>query len=125
MGSVRVVRGSEIHAGPATEGLDRYLAEVDELVTVGGARSAPHTMSGWHHHGDHTTCVYVVQGQVRIEWGPGGREGVDLSSGDFYVISPNTIHREGNPGSEEDEYLGFWVGSGTIAVNVEGPEPEG
>jgi uncharacterized RmlC-like cupin family protein len=122
MGSVQVVRGRETHAGPPTEGLDRFLAEVDEHVTVGGARSAPQSMSGWHHHGDHTTCVYVVKGQVRIEWGPGGAESAELSGGDFYVVAPNTVHREGNPGSEEDEYLGFWVGTGPIAVNVDGPE---
>lgn len=125
MGSVQVVRGTETHAGPPTEGLYRFVAEVGEGVTVGGARGAPHTMAGWHHHGDHSACVYVVRGQVRIEWGPGGRESADLHSGDFYVVAPNTIHREGNPGSEEDEYLGFFVGSGTIAVNVDGPEPEG
>lgn len=125
MGSVRAVRGSEITVGPVTEGMTRKVAEVDDLVTLGVARNAPQTSSGWHHHADHTTCVYVVKGQVRVEWGPGGHESVDLSSGDFYVISPNTIHREGNPGSEEQEYVGFYVGSGPKVVNVDEAEPEG
>ncbi len=122
MSAVRAVRARETHAGPATEGLERFLAEIDERLTAGGARSAPQTMSDWHHHGDHTACVYVVKGQVRVEWGAGGGESVELSAGDFYVVPPNTVHREGNPGTSEDEYLGFWIGSGPIAVNVDGPE---
>lgn len=68
--------------------------------------------------------MYVVQGQARIEWGPGGRERVDVSSGDFYVMAPNTIHREGNPGAEEQTLVAFGVGSGPKVVNVEGPESE-
>lgn len=125
MGSVQVVRGGELSAGTATEGVARKAAEVDEHVSLGEIRSAPQTMSGWHHHGEHTTCVYVAQGQLRIEWGPGGRESIDLANGDFYVISPNTIHREGNPGSGDQEIVGFYVGSGPNVVNVDGPEPDG
>ncbi len=66
--------------------------------------------------------MYVVKGNVRIEWGPGGREKADLESGDFYVISPSTIHREGNPGAAENCWVGFLVGSGREVVNVDGPK---
>jgi uncharacterized RmlC-like cupin family protein len=30
--------------------------------------------SGWHHHGEHDTAVYVVDGGLRMEFGPEGRE---------------------------------------------------
>jgi uncharacterized RmlC-like cupin family protein len=110
-------------AGPATEAMTRTLAAVDETISAVAARSAPQTISGWHHHGSHTTCVYVVRGRTRIEWGPGGRESAEVSAGDFYVISPNTIHREGNPGSEDQVIVGFQLGSGPVVVNVLRPEP--
>lgn len=124
VGSVRVIRGAAISAGPASQGMTRKAADIDERVSVLEARNAPQTMSSWHHHGDHTTYVYVTQGQASIEWGPGGRERVDLASGDFYVMSPYTIHREGNPGAEDQTLVAFGIGSGPKVVNVEGPEPE-
>jgi uncharacterized RmlC-like cupin family protein len=68
--------------------------------------------------------VYVLRGQVEISWGRDGRESAELAAGDFYLIPPNTIHREANPGSEEQVVLGFWVGSGPVAVNVDAPEAQ-
>lgn len=124
MGLVQVVRGTEIPAGPVTGGLLRRGAQVDERVWAGEGRCKPQSSSGWHHHGEHFACVYVVEGQVRIEWGPGGRESIDLTAGDFYVISPDTIHREGNPGSEELVLAIFGVGSGPTFVEVDEPEAE-
>ena len=121
---VRVIRSREMLEGPPTPGLSRKLAEVDEFVTIAAARNEAYTTSDWHHHGDHTACVFVAQGQVRIEWGPGGREHADVDSGDFYVVSPNTIHREGNPGAEEQKYGGVFVGSGSLVTNVVGPPDE-
>lgn len=109
-------------AGPVSQSVIRKTARVDELGSIAQARNAPKTTTGWHHHGKHTAYVYVVQGQVSIEWGPNGRESVDLASGDFYIISPNTIHREGNPGSEENCWVAFIVGSGPEVMNVDGPE---
>lgn len=122
MGSIRVVRGSAIPAGPAAHGAARKMTEVDDLVTAGGMRMAATGDTGWHHHGEHTTYVYVLQGQVRIEWGAGGRESVDLASGDVWVMSPGTVHRETNPGSEDLELVVFSVGSGPQVVGVDGPE---
>lgn len=123
MGSVQVVRGDEIPVGPVTQGMTRKVAEAGENVTLAEVRSAAQAASGWHHHGEHTTCVYVVRGQLRLEWGSGGRESADLAGGDFYVMPPETIHREANPGSEDHVLAGFYVGSGPVVVNVDGPEP--
>ncbi len=120
--SVLIVRGDTMSAGPVSQNVIRKSTRIDESVSVGVVSNGSKTTTGWHHHGKRTAYVYVVRGQVRIEWGPGGRESADLASGDFYVISPNTIHREANPASEENCWIGFVVGSGAEVVNVEGPE---
>lgn len=124
MGSIRVVRGGELTAGPATQGMTRKAADVDERVSIAEGNIAPQTMSDWHHHGEHTTCVYVRYGQVRVEWGPGSRESADVAAGDFFIQSPNTIHRESNPGADDLTLVAFQVSSGRQVVNVDGPEPE-
>lgn len=124
IGAVRVIRSGGMPAGPASQGMTRKLTEIDEHVGLEEARNAPQTMSGWHHHGERTAYVYVVQGQLRIELGPGGREHIDVTRGDFYVMPPNTIHREGNPGSEDQVLVACFTGSGPIVVNVAGPAPE-
>lgn len=124
MGSVQVARNSDLSEAMSSDKLTRRLKDVDDLVTVAETHTAPEGSLGWHDHGEHTAYVYVLQGQLRIEWGPGGRENTDLGAGDFYVISPNTIHREANPGSEEQVVLGFFVGSGPTTFNVDGPEPQ-
>ena len=124
MGSVQVARGSDLSEGVSTDTLTRRLSDVGDLVTVDEAHTAPQASPGWHNHAENTAYVYVLQGQLRIEWGPGGRESADLAAGDFYVIAPNTIHRETNPGSEEQVLIAFLVGPGPIAVNVDGPEPQ-
>lgn len=124
MGSIQVARNSDLSDGEATDKLRRRLKDVDDLVTVAETRTAPEGSLGWHHHGEHTAYVYVLQGKLEIAWGPGGREGAELTTGDFYVIPPNTIHREANPGSEEQVVLGFFVGSGQTTFDVDGPESE-
>ena len=124
MGSIRVVRGGDLSVGEQGDGIARRMDQVDEHVSLALATIGPSVVSGWHHHGDHTSCVYVLKGSLHIDWGPGGREGVDLTAGDFYVVPPNTIHREGNTGPHDDVQLAaFYLGSGPVLVNLEGAEP--
>ncbi len=123
MGSIRVVRGGELAAGQQSDGITRQTDQVDEHVSLALATIESNVMSGWHHHGDHTSCVYVLKGRLHIDWGPGGREGVDLAAGDFYVVSANTIHREGNSGSEELQLAAFYLGTGPVVVSVNEAEP--
>lgn len=122
MSAVHVLRGGSIPPGPTSESVTRRVAEVGGIGAVGEVRNGPKTTTGWHTHGDHTACVYVVEGRVLLEWGPGGEHSVELGPGDFYVISPRTIHRESNPGPGENCWAGFLMGSGPQVVNVDGPE---
>lgn len=121
-GAVHVVRRDDIPSGPSSHGMVRRMIDVADTIALAEARNAPETTSSWHHHGQRTTCVYVVQGQAHLDWGPGGREQAELSAGDFYVILPDTIHREGNPGARDQLIAGFYLGPGPKIVNVSGPE---
>ena len=78
-------------------------------------------VSGWHHHGDYDTSIYVVRGSVRMESGPGGSQVVDAGPGDFLYVPKGAIHREGNPGSEESHLVVVRAGRGPTVVNVDGP----
>jgi len=124
MSLVRVVRGGELQPGPASHDMSRTMTEVADVVSAAVARNLPQAISGWHHHGDRIACVYMLQGQLRLEWGPVGRETIEVSAGDFYVIFPNTIHREANPGTEDQVLIAFYLGSGPTVINVDAAEPE-
>jgi uncharacterized RmlC-like cupin family protein len=80
-------------------------------------------VSGWHHHGDHETSIYVVSGTMRMESGPGGESVVDATAGDFLHVPKGAIHREGNPGDSESHLVVVRAGRGETVVNVDGPAP--
>jgi uncharacterized RmlC-like cupin family protein len=102
----------------------RRAAFADPGVWVGTARTAPGAVSGWHHHGDHTTYIYCVAGAIRVESGPGGRDVDEARAGEFILIPPHLVHREQNPTDVEALVLLTRLGSGPVLTNVEGPPPE-
>lgn len=79
-------------------------------------------VSGWHHHGDYESHIYVVSGGLRMESGAGGQDVVDAQPGDFVFVPPHTVHREGNPTSEESALIVIRAGSGEPVFNVEEPD---
>jgi uncharacterized RmlC-like cupin family protein len=79
--------------------------------------------SGWHHHGDHESVIYVLTGRLRMESGLGGRDIVEAGPGDFLFVPRGAIHREANPDSVESTLVVFRSGRGEAVVNVEGPAP--
>jgi uncharacterized RmlC-like cupin family protein len=93
-----------------------------EGLWVGFVKSSPGMASGWHHHGEHETFVYVIRGGLRIEYGSGGREHAEAGPGDFLHIPNGSVHREASGGPEGAESVVFRVGSGEVLVNVDGPE---
>jgi uncharacterized RmlC-like cupin family protein len=121
---VHVCRAGDMVAGPPSTGLTRRVADIDDEISLGAARNPTATKSGWHSHGDRTACTYVVQGQTVIEWGPSGRERTELGAGDFYLVRPDTIHREVNPGPGDQQLIAFYLGPGEKIANFDGPEPE-
>ena len=119
---IRVVKNSDLETGPATPGMVRKDAFSTDSVWMGEVRTEPGMISGWHHHGEHTTHGYVVSGEARVEFGPGGSESLEAGSGDFFLVPPHTVHREGNPGSEEQVLAIVRTGAGPSVINVEGPD---
>jgi uncharacterized RmlC-like cupin family protein len=122
MDSIRVITHSDLDAGPQTAGMTRSTAAADDQVWMGEVRTVSGAVSGWHHHGNHTTYGYVIAGKLHFDFGSGGRESLEAGQGDFFVIPPNTIHREGNPDSAEQVLAGA-SRIGSHLINVEGPDP--
>ena len=89
---------------------------------AGLVRTAPGMMSGWHHHGDFESVIYVTTGALVMEFGPGGSETLEARPGDFLYVAPGAIHRESNPTDQESHIVVVRSGSGEAVINVDGPE---
>jgi uncharacterized RmlC-like cupin family protein len=119
----RLVRPADRVEGERTPGMTREQAIAVDGMWAGLVRTEAHMMTGWHHHADYDTTVYVVDGSLRMESGPGGTEVVDAGPGDFVHVPKGAIHREGNPSDEESRVVVVRAGSGPAVVNVDGPAP--
>ena len=122
---VRRIRPAERVEGPMTPGMLREEAASTGRSWAGYVTTEAGMVSGWHHHGDHESHIYVVSGGMRMESGPGGADVVDAEPGDFVFVPAHTVHREGNPTEEDATLIVVRAGSGQAVFNVDGPdEPE-
>ncbi|KAE8764046.1 cupin domain-containing protein [Georgenia thermotolerans] len=120
---VTCVHGGDRRVVDPTPGKVREQAIAVEGLWSGLVRTEPGVLSGWHHHGDHETSVYVIDGRVRIEFGPGGARAIDAGPGDFLHIPKHIVHREVNAGSTPSQEVITRCGTGPLTINVDGPEP--
>ena len=119
VGGLRVIRSSEhVPDTVPTPGMTRQHAIAEDGLWAGVVRTEPGMVSGWHHHGDHETTIYVVEGTQRMESAAGA---TDAHAGDFIHIPPRTVHRESNPGDRPNMAVFSRFGAGPVTVNVEGP----
>lgn len=63
------------------------------------------------------------KGKVTLEFGPGGRERVEVSEGEYFEVLKHLVHREGNMTTETGEAVIMRVGEGPVVFPVEGPDP--
>ena len=63
----------------STPGMVRQEAFDGDGVWIGTVRTAPLVATGWHHHAEYESWIYVLAGQARMEFGPRG-ERVDRKS---------------------------------------------
>jgi uncharacterized RmlC-like cupin family protein len=89
---------------------------------VGVAHTKAGLASAWHHHSDNDTYGYVICGRMRIEFGPGGKESAEVSSGEAFHVPRRIIHREVTTQTEPGAIFLVRVGSGDPVVDVDGPE---
>jgi uncharacterized RmlC-like cupin family protein len=127
MARVDVARAANQPPAPgiATPGMDRRVGFDHDGVWTGTVTTTEGVVTGWHIHAGHDTYIYVVSGAATVESGPGGRDHVDASAGDFVLIPRGLIHREGTAaGSNGVHAVLVRVGEGELVTNVDGPEPD-
>lgn len=123
MSKIEALPAESLSETPSTPGLTRHLAFKDENHLVIRSRAEPGTVSGWHHHGDHEVYGYVVSGTTRFENAADEKDAITVGPGDFFHVSPHTVHRESNPSPDEaGEVILFLYGSGPLVVNVNDPK---
>ena len=79
---ILVVSPSVRKLGPSTPGMDRQQAVATDSMWSGVARTEAGMVSGWHHHGEYETTIYVLTGALLMEFGPGGSSTVEAGPGD-------------------------------------------
>jgi uncharacterized RmlC-like cupin family protein len=120
-GEVRLITPGERVEGAPTPGMTREEAVATDGMWAGFARTDAGMVSGWHHHGEYESTIYVLTGALRMEFGAGGSHVLDAAPGDFLYVAPHAIHREGNPTDEEAHLVVVRSGSGEPVFNVDGP----
>jgi uncharacterized RmlC-like cupin family protein len=119
---VRRVGPEERTPGRSTPGMVREEAFSTEQLWCGLVRTRPGKVSGWHHHGEYDTAVYVLTGMIMVESGPGGSDRTEAGSGDFLLIPKGVVHRESNPSEAEFTAAVVRAGRGEPVFNVDGPD---
>ena len=122
-----VVRSSsQLDEVPAqqTPGIRRRQAFAGEDRWVGHVETRPGEWSGWHHHGETDTYMYVLSGGLEFEFGA-DRERVLVGPGDFALMPAGVIHRERTTPGGPGELVLVRLGPGPAVVNVDDPHEPG
>src|SRR5688500_17264839 len=81
----RVTPGERMEGQP-TQGIVREQAVETAGMWAGLARTDAGMVSGWHHHGEYESAIYVLTGSLRMEFGSAGEETFDAEPGDFVFV---------------------------------------
>ena len=99
------VRASRIHR--SWNGI-RYKTGLSEKnvparsLSMNVARIPPSGVAFAHIHVDFEVMLYILEGRVRHEYGPGLRHSVDNEAGDFIFIEPGVPHEVFNLSDTEE-----------------------
>jgi len=122
MKHIDVVRDEELCGFDSTNGIRRQKAFDRKGIVVARTQVPRSAASGWHHHGKRHLYAYLVAGQLRLEYGPGGTMVAETRRGDFFHIPPRLVHRDVNPSPDEDVVVvNVLVGEGENVFNVPAP----
>jgi uncharacterized RmlC-like cupin family protein len=118
----RLLRAGTLPPGQPTPGMRREEAFAGDGTWTGVVHTDAGAVSGWHHHGGHSTTIYVVTGRFRLEYPDGaGLGALDAGPGDFLHVPPGLVHREANPGDRPSTAVLLRTGTGPVVVNVAAP----
>jgi len=106
-----------------SSGMQRGQAFTHDGVWCGYATFPGGANTGWHHHGDYATYSHITDGEILIEFGPGGGESVVARAGDAVYIPGNFVHRETVAPQGGAGFVVRTGGEGATVHNVEGPDP--
>ena len=121
MSTIYRVTPQERVEGQPTQGITREQAVQTDGMWSGFARTEPGMVSGWHHHGEYESAIYVLSGSLRMEFGSGGEEAFEADPGDFVFVGKGVVHRESNPSTEQGTMVVVRAGQGQPLTNVDGP----
>lgn len=122
--SIRTIGPKQRKTLPGPEGSPFVREEMfaDGAVWLGMVTTEPGSASPWHHHGEHETYVYVLEGEATVEFGPGGSRRLHATAdGSLHIVPAGLPHREINTGSTPNRMLVVRVGEGPAVVPLEGP----
>lgn len=123
MPSIEVVRKTGLAEGRSSPGIFREKAFEGDGILVSRSTVGGGVVSAWHHHGERHLYGFIISGNMRLEFGPRGREAVELSPGDYFSIPAGLIHRDVNLSKERKVLItNILVGGGPVVVDVKGPE---
>lgn len=112
----------ELEDTDSAPGILREEAFAKPGLWAGRSTTEPGVTSGWHHHGDADTIVYVLSGTVVIEF---GAEKVQAGEGEFLVIPAGLVHRESTrEGGPSKSVVIRTGGQGPPTFEVDGPNAE-
>lgn len=118
---ILIVRSTDRTPGPPTPGMDRQQAFATDGTWSGIVRTDAGMVSGWHHHGEYETVIYVLTGALKMQFGPNGTNTVEASPGDFVYVPKGAVHRESNPSAEAADLIVVRAGAGESTFDVDGP----
>ncbi len=126
-GGIQIIRPSELSGATAqTSGMQRMAAIAgnttgSEHLWLGLVKTPVGTASGWHHHGNCESGIYVVSGRARFTWSSGGISSAEVGPGDFLAVPPNVIHKENCIGDEPCVMVVARGCKDSVVVNVDAP----
>ena len=119
---IHVIAADALVDADPTPGMRRRRAIDVPGLWSGLVHTEPGSTSGWHHHGEHETSLYVMSGTMRLEFGPGGGSVIDAGPGEFVHVPAHVVHRESNPTDQVASAVIARAGTGAPTVNVDGPD---
>lgn len=103
-----------------TPGIRRRQAFAEEGRWVGHVETQPGEWSGWHHHGQTDTYMYVLSGGLEFEYGH-TREHIQVGPGEFALMPAGVVHRERTAPGAPGEIVLVRLGPGPAVFNVDEP----